>query len=209
MNGLLGWALGEIGFDVMRMAGGVGRLAHGDETLGNHLVLSVELDRTYIADVGLGNGLVEPVPLEPGRIRQGHRDYALEVLDDGLWRFVNSAGMLPPDFDFRFAPADEALLARTCASLQSDDESLFRQNLICQRLGPEGVQFLIGRVLISYSKDGSTHRTLESREALGDVLTTVFELAPPNLDELWSRVLARHEALFAGTAEGGVAAKRA
>jgi N-hydroxyarylamine O-acetyltransferase len=159
--------------------------------------------------VGLGNGLVEPVPLEPGRIRQGHRDYALEVLDDGLWRFVNSAGMLPPDFDFRFAPADEALLARTCASLQSDDESLFRQNLICQRLGPEGVQFLIGRVLISYSRDGSTHRTLESREALGDVLTTVFELAPPNLDELWSRVLARHEALFAGTAEGGVAAKRA
>ena len=30
MNGLLGWALSEIGFDVMRMAGGVMRSQHGD-----------------------------------------------------------------------------------------------------------------------------------------------------------------------------------
>jgi N-hydroxyarylamine O-acetyltransferase len=197
MNGLLGWALGEIGFDVMRMAGGVGRLERGDDMLGNHLVLNVELDRTYVADVGLGNGLIEPIPLCAGRFVQAGREYALEDLGDGFWRFRNSPGVIPPDFDFRFAPADESLLARTCVALQTDEESIFRQNLICQRLGPEGVTFLLGRTLIVYREGGASVTTLGSGEELGDVLTNVFDLAEVDLSELWARVLARHEALIA------------
>lgn len=110
MNGLLGWALGEIGFDVVRMVGAVTRKERGDETLGNHLVLKVDLDEPYLVDVGLGNGLVEPIPIRPGRFTQGHRKFRLERLSDGLWRFHNSAGAMPTDFDFLFAPADEALL---------------------------------------------------------------------------------------------------
>ena len=44
MNGLLDWALREIGFAVTRIAGGVMRIERGDEALGNHLVLKVDLD---------------------------------------------------------------------------------------------------------------------------------------------------------------------
>ena len=34
MNGLLGWALDEIGFKVTRMAGGVMRVTRGDAAIG-------------------------------------------------------------------------------------------------------------------------------------------------------------------------------
>ena len=41
MNGLLGWALGELGFRVTRVAGAVMREAMVDAFIGNHLVLKV------------------------------------------------------------------------------------------------------------------------------------------------------------------------
>ena len=46
MNGLLQWALQEIGFTVTRMSGAVMRASQGDQQLGNHLVLQVDLDVT-------------------------------------------------------------------------------------------------------------------------------------------------------------------
>ena len=196
MNGLLEWALGQIGFDVMRLTGGVARKERGDEVLGNHLVLSVDLDEPYIADVGLGNGLIEAIPLRPDRFRQGHREFRLELLDDEIWRFHNFPGAIPLDFDFIFAPADEALLARTCESLQSDPDSMFRQNLICQRLRRDGVHLLLGRVLIFFGESGQTKTTLNSAQELSDSLLNVFGLSDADTLELWPEVVARHEVLF-------------
>lgn len=196
MNGLLAWALREIGFDVMRLTGGVARREQGDEVLGNHLVLNVNLEEPYVADVGLGNGLIEPIPLRSGSFRQGHREFRLELLDDEIWRFHNFPGAIPLDFDFIFAPADEALLARTCESLQSDPASLFRQNLICQRLDRDGVYLLLGRVLIFFSESGQTKTILNSAQELSDSLLNVFGLSDADTLELWPDVVARHEALF-------------
>ncbi|MCH1571610.1 MAG: arylamine N-acetyltransferase, partial [Longimicrobiales bacterium] len=76
MNGLLGWALEEIGFDVMRMAAGVLRSVRGDWSIGNHLALAVHLeDGPWLADVGFGDGLREPVPLREGPIEQAGLQY--------------------------------------------------------------------------------------------------------------------------------------
>ena len=101
LNGLLQQALQEIGFDVRRVAGGVHRHTSGDAAVGNHLVPLVDLDRTYIADLGLGDGLREPVPLAEGVYEQGPFTYRLERLDDGYWRVWNHAGADPEAFDFR------------------------------------------------------------------------------------------------------------
>ena len=196
MNGLLDWALRQVGFDVVRLTGGVHRKEMGDEMLGNHLVLNVNLDEPYIADVGLGNGLIEPIPLRQDRFRQGRREFRLELLDDEIWRFHNSAGAIPSDFDFIFAPADEALLAKSCDSLQSDPESMFRQNLICQRLRPDGLHLLLGRVLIFFSESGQTRTILNSAEELSDALLKIFGLSDAEAPELWPDVVARHGVLF-------------
>ena len=82
MNGLLGWALGEIGFDVTRLCGGVGREFAGDIAMGGHLVLRVDMDDVWIVDVGLGNAATGPLKLEAGAHQQGERLFHLEHLED-------------------------------------------------------------------------------------------------------------------------------
>jgi len=201
MNGLFAWALGEIGFEVTRMTGGVMRQVLGDDVLGNHLVLSVRLDgdppdELHLADVGLGNGMIEPTPLREGSFVQGHREMRLERLDGDLWRFQNFAGAVPPSFDFILAPADERRLEKSCEELQSTPDSKFRQNLICERLRPEGVVFLLGRVLIRYDGSASNKRLLDSADELAETLGECFGLSDPEVPDLWPRVAARHEEIF-------------
>src|SRR4051812_23247177 len=61
MNGLLGWALEEIGFSVTRLAGANRRGPGGSRVPGPHLVLRVDLDgETWIVDAGYGDGPIEP-----------------------------------------------------------------------------------------------------------------------------------------------------
>src|SRR5580658_8831381 len=63
LNGVMGWALQEIGFEVMRIGAGVMRVQAGDAQLGNHLCLLAYLDQPYLFDVGFGGSLAEPLPL--------------------------------------------------------------------------------------------------------------------------------------------------
>ena len=194
MNGLLGWALGEIGFDVMRMSGAVMRSSQGDKTIGNHLVLAVRLEETYIADAGLGDALIDPIPLAEGDIAQADRGFHLERQADGFWRFHNHPGAIPSDFDFLYEPADEHLLARVCDELQSDPESMFRQNLICMRRDEGGgTHILLGRVL---ARPGRPRVVLEDADAFRRTLAEVFELEDPEVGDLWPRIVARHEEIF-------------
>jgi arylamine N-acetyltransferase len=196
MNGLLGWALGEVGFAVSRICGGVMRADRGDDALGNHLVLKVELGgEPWIADVGLGDGIFEPIPLQAGTFMQYGRSYRLERLGPQEWRFHNRSGGMPPSFDFFDRPADENRLDDTCAMLQRDPESMFRQNLVCQRMAVDGGHMLLGRVLTSHDP-ARPRRLLGSAAELEQVLTEVFGLDVPVADGLWRQVTDRHQALF-------------
>lgn len=193
MNGLLSWALRELGFDVRRMVGGVMRAAIGDEAFGNHLVLRVELDEPYLVDVGLGDGILDPIPLREGEVEQAGRRFRLERLADGHWRFHNREGGIPPSFDISTEP-DEVRLARTCQHLQDDETSHFRQNLICMRPdGERGTKVLIGRVL---ALPGREKRLLASAAELREVLGVDFGLPELDLGELWPRIEERHRQLF-------------
>ena len=193
LNGLLGWALEEIGFEVTRLLGGMLRSLRGDDAMGNHLVLRVELDGPVIADTGMGDGVLEPMRLEAGRGVQADRQFRFEELGDGYWRFHNHPGTAPADFDFMPAStADEDRLARICGNLQND--SIFTKNLICMQ--PDGTgsrKALIGRAL---ALPGEEKRLLEDGDDLCDALATVFGLRDPEFRSLWPQVVARHAELF-------------
>lgn len=196
MNGLLQWALERIGFEVTRMAAGVLRSERGDRALGNHLVLAVEIDgEPWLADVGFGDGLREPVPLREGPIRQRGLGYALERIDGGYWRFHNHEHGGARDFDFRPEPADEALLERQCGWLQSSPESGFVQNLVCQTFQPEALQVLRGRVRRELTSAGTREWMLDDAAELQAELGSVFGL-DVDVTPLWPRIAARHRELF-------------
>jgi N-hydroxyarylamine O-acetyltransferase len=198
MNGVMGWALREIGFSVTRLAGAAMRSTAGPANEGNHLVLRVDLDeRSYIADVGLGDGPLSPYPIRDGPFVQDGLNYRLEALEDGWWRLHNHALARPPNFDVRLDEADEALLARKCAWLGSDPASIFVQTLICQRFTPRGHIDLIGRVFRQVGPRGVSERLLQSSQELIAVLGDEFGIQEPAVASLWPAIVARHEAVFA------------
>jgi N-hydroxyarylamine O-acetyltransferase len=197
MCGLLAWALDEIGFEVTRLAGGVERVVRGDSAVGNHLVLLVNLDRPYLCDVGFGDGLLEPVELEPGVVRQTFLEFRLEQLDVGQnggawWRLHNHAEGAASSFDFQLNRADEALLDERCLWLQTSPESMFVQNVVCQRHVPDGLVMLRGKVLKRVTVHGVTRRELGSPAELVETLAGVFDLDLPEAATLWPAIEARH-----------------
>jgi N-hydroxyarylamine O-acetyltransferase len=125
MNGLLTRALAESGFQTQRISGAVGRDEHGSVVEGNHLVGLVELDRTWVVDVGLADGPLEPFPLQPRTWTEGALEFRLERLDSDWWRFHNHVHGLARSFDFTTTPHGMAHFEEMCRFLQTDESSPF------------------------------------------------------------------------------------
>ena len=199
MNGLFGWALAEIGFDVTRSAGAVMREARGNEVAGNHLVLKVELDEgVFLADVGFGDGPLDPIRVVEGPFTSNGFDFALSRQPEGWWRLHNHPGGGAPSFDFDMSAADEALLARKCAWLQSSPESAFVQNAVVQRHFPQGIRVMRGRVFRELTAEGKKDQLVNSASEYVEILADVFGLRLPEAASLWPKICTRHEALLAG-----------
>jgi N-hydroxyarylamine O-acetyltransferase len=196
MNGLLRWALETVGFEVLPMTGAIRRDERGDSALGNHLALTVRLDRDYLVEAGLGDGPWEPVPLEEGVHREQWRDLRLERIDGGWWRFRNYENSFAASFDFQHQPVDWKVLEQKCNWLQTSPDSVFVQNAVCVRPSATGFTMLVGRVLKTIAKDETTNRTVNSAKEYGDLLASMFGLELPEAGALWPAIVRRHEALF-------------
>jgi N-hydroxyarylamine O-acetyltransferase len=196
LNGLLGWALQEIGFDVVRMSGGVNRERAGDGQMDNHLCLLVRIDQQYLVDVGFGGSLSQPLPLNAAEHRQPPYHLSLAELDNGYWRFAERAHDKPFSFDFCLTAADESRFAEKCTELQISPASPFVQNLVAQRRIGDAHVFLRGRVLTTLTETGEKTVTLASADELLAVLRDKFDLDVPEAATLWQAICARHSALL-------------
>jgi N-hydroxyarylamine O-acetyltransferase len=196
MNGVMGWALREIGFDVTRISAGVMRDHPDDVDWGNHLCLLVRLDQPYLVDVGFGGSLSEPIPLQAAAREDRPYRIALSRINGDHWRFTEDTHDAPFTFDFHAAPADEALFARRCKYLQSDPASPFIQNLVVQRRAGDTHFSLRGRVLTTLRWRESEKRLLASADELVATLQERFDLDVPEAATLWPAVCARHEVVF-------------
>jgi N-hydroxyarylamine O-acetyltransferase len=199
-NGLFGWALSEIGFDVMRVAAAVRREARGANSLANHLCLLVRMpddpESIYLADVGFGGSMIEPIPLEVLRHGQAPFRIGLQKLDDGHWQFKEESGADMVSYDFLAQPGDESAMSEKCKQLQTDPNSSFILNLVAQKRMPETHISLRGRVLTIKTATAKETRTLQSPGDLADTLKNVFQIDVPQAADLWERIVERHEILF-------------
>ena len=198
MNGLFGWALAELGFKVTRSAGAVMREQRGEEAIGNHLVLKVELEEgIYLADVGFGDGPYDPIRVAPGPFTSNGFDFALSQEDGGWWRLHNHRGGGAASFDFDLTPADERRLAERCFWLQSSPESPFVQNAVLQRHVADGLWLMRGRVLRKLTPHEQKDYLVETAPEYIGVLDEVFGLKLPEAAELWPKICARHDEIAA------------
>ena len=198
MNGLFGRVLETIGFEVVRVSCGVMRHAGGEERMGTHLALLVRLGGVdWLADVGFGSSLIEPILL--AEARHDHRPFGVGLAQtgDGHWRFSEYGSGEPFSFDFRAEPADEALLAEKCRWQASAAESNFVLNFVAQKRAADRHIALRGKVLTERSPEGETRRELADAEEFAAVLAETFDIDHPDVRSVWPRIEARHAELFA------------
>lgn len=195
-NGLFGWALTEVGFDVTRVAAAVMRHARGRISTANHLCLLVRVpgsDQVMLADVGFGGSMLRPIRLRESKHEQAPFRIGLRKLDDGYWRFWEEVGSAPFSYDFIPKPANEAAMAHRCAYLQSDPSSGFVLNTVVQLRLPAEHKALRGRIFRHAISTGTRSRILDSADEFIATLADQFGLDLPEAAELWPRIVERHE----------------
>ena len=196
-NGLFGWALSGIGFEVIRVAGAVRRDERGNAALNNHLCFLVrEPDApvpVYLADVGFGGSMIAPIELTESEHTQIPFRIGLRQFDDRYWRFSEESAGGGSNYDFVARAADESSLTAKCEQLQSDPQSGFVQNLVVQKRLPDAHVSLRGRVLATLTVNGKQSRLLETAEELAATVSDLFGLDVPGVVDLWPRIVARHE----------------
>ncbi|HEY1014976.1 MAG TPA: arylamine N-acetyltransferase [Herpetosiphonaceae bacterium] len=191
MNGLFAAMLRRIGFAVRLLATTVNRDRPGLVAADNHLALLVELERPYLADVGFGNGLQEPIPLEPGAYEQGGFRYEL-ARDGERWFFHNfGRGEI---YDFTLEPRQLADFAHPSRALQTDPASGFVRVATCHRWTEGAILSLRGAVLQTVTPAGATEETIADAARYESLIRETFGLAVDDLDGLWRKVRAAHEA---------------
>jgi N-hydroxyarylamine O-acetyltransferase len=195
-NGLLAWAYEAIGFDVKRLCGGVMRATLGDRALGNHLVLLVDCDgQTFVADVGFGDGLIEPVLLRAGRFSNGIYQCALEDMGGQWWRYHNDPRGASPSFDFQIDLTDAVLLEKSASWLATHETSPFVLNAIAQMWTQDSQKTLRGRVFSVVTLGDISKEIVSTEERYHAILHKHFGIDIAAKQGLWERVCARHEAL--------------
>jgi N-hydroxyarylamine O-acetyltransferase len=179
LNGLFTELLAELGFEATRNAGRIVGDG-GIELPANHLVPTVELDRTYVTDVGMGTPKIRrPVPLD-----------GTPIEDDvgNTWRVVETDR---PDVDYTVqyrSPDEDSWTDRyvftresrpmryftaTCDYLTSAPESVFTGSTVATIGTESGHLKLSGRELRRTEGGEETVRTLD-REEWDDTLETEF-----------------------------------
>lgn len=197
MNGVLGRVLSTLGFDVRYVSGAVSRAADGSAREGTHLVLLVRLDDWWIADVGFGDGFLEPLPLREGRYWQNFLHFGVER-DGSRWRVMLHEFASAREFDFTEEEKPKEYFEAPCDWLQTSPESGFVRTTVCQRFLPNGLVTLRGAVLTRVTARGAVRSLVESADEYVAVLRDVFGLDLPEGTALWPTVWERHLAYVAG-----------
>jgi arylamine N-acetyltransferase len=207
LNGSLSELLRRLGYDVVRHVGGVHRADGPSEAdLGNHLVLTVRGLPTdanpggsWYVDAGLGDGLHEPLPLEPGTYRSGPYTLVLEETPGGVgdWHLDHAAAGGFRGMAWRSAPVGMEAFADRHVQLSTDPTSGFVRVMTAQRRDATGADTLKGLVL-RRTGDRPSSKDVGSLAELTDVLGDVFGLdltavEPGPRQALWRRLETAHE----------------
>lgn len=212
LNGAFGALLDWLGFEVLWHAGGVQR--HGQEprgASGNHLALEVRALPTgespagaWYVDVGLGDGLHEPLPLVAGAYRQTPYTLSLrpsEVVGGG-WRLDHDPRGSFAGLDFAGGDASLAALTSRHRELSASPDSGFVRTVTLARRDGLGADILRGRLLNRLDAGGELSTELATGADWFAAVADVFDLPLPDVDRrrraaLWGRLTRDHERFLA------------
>lgn len=165
LTGLFARMLREVGFRVDVVGArvfGAGFLSYPN----SHMVSVVHLDEPWIADVGFGGRLIEPLRLnERGEQVFGSRRFV--VANDGDQYFVtcDEPGNPPPmTYTFKLQPREFSEFNEVCDWLQTSPDSRFTQGDVVSLATLEGRMTLAQSTLITSSSGNREEHEVRSDE---------------------------------------------
>jgi len=176
LNGAFAALLRALGFRVTLLSARVALSDGGESPEFDHLTLRVDLDETWLADVGFGESFLEPLRIEPG-VEQMDRAGTFRIVERGerlLLEKKQPVGTWKGQYSFTFQSRRLEEFAGMCEYHQRSPESHFMQNEICSRATPEGRITLAGMKLIVTRNGEREERRLKSEDEWRDTLRERF-----------------------------------
>lgn len=163
LNGAFAALLRALGFDVTLLSARVARADGSESPEFDHLILRVDLEEPWLADVGFGDSFVEPLKLEPEieqpqfgigyRLKRFALDWIFESEVDHSWK---------KQYTFTLQPRELSEFAEMCRYHQTSPQSTFTQKRVCSLATREG------RITIAGSKLIQTRNGIREERELND-----------------------------------------
>jgi len=165
LNGLFCELLTTMGFRVQMLSA---RVRRDDGSFGpefDHMLLKVELEEPWLADVGFGESFVNPIVFRPGGTDDihGHRYNVVRAGDEWQLLREDKNGQVP-QYRFRDVPRQLSDYNEMCHFHQTSPESGFTKRWICSQATPDGRVTLANMRLI-VTCGGNREESLLTTEA--------------------------------------------
>ena len=179
---MLGWLLQALGFSLTHhqaVVGGVGPT--------NHMVLVVDVDgEPWIADAGLGEGFLDPLPLVPGPHDFGPFRWTVELEPCGTWWVAAHDWCSFPGFRMDEEASPVSAFEPHHRRLATDPESPFVKTLVVQRPRVDRITTLRARTLSVVGPDVDSKRVVADEAEFYAVLVGEFGVTRRD-PRLWAR----------------------
>lgn len=177
LNGLFAALLRGLGFDLDLLSARVTSI----EKLGapfDHLVLRVHLEEDWLADVGFGDSILEPLRLVEGlEQEQGGVLYRLDRAGEDWILMKRAAGAdWAAQYHFDPTPRELAEFAGMCAYHQSSPESTFTHGPMITRPTAEGRVTLTASKFVVTRQGGKDEEPVEGEAEFARLLSEHFDV---------------------------------
>ena len=204
LNGTFALLLTELGYQVSMHRGGVQTRNNPGDVDASHMVLTVrglieDPDRDWLVDVGLGDGLIHPMPLEAGDAHQHPFTLRLRASEKTAgWRLDHDPRSSLIGMDFESATVGLDAFAAQHARLSTAPDSAFVRLASAFRRKASSVVVLRSVGLSETYADRVDTSLIEEPTDYFAVLADEFHLplphfTPADRDQLWRRVWAQYE----------------
>jgi len=179
LNALFYELLKQIGFDVKMIAARVYNLAGDLGQEYDHMALIVQLDKTYLVDVGFGASFYEPLLLELETIQKDVNHYfKIAEYDEGYLCLYWSEDGVNFTKKYLFALKERELsdFEPMCNYHQFSTESIFTQKMICTKTTENGRITLSDHKLITTIGNTKHEKLIMDEDELNKILEEKFDI---------------------------------
>jgi N-hydroxyarylamine O-acetyltransferase len=180
LNGAFAALLRAIGFQVTLLSARVPRENGGDGPEFDHLALRIDLDRSWLADVGFGDSFLDPIGLW-SRTGGTHDGRSYRVVDSGNAMRMERAergGIWKRQYSFNLTPRSLSDFAPMCEYHQTSPESPFTRKTVCSKATLDGRITVSDRRLIFTCNGIREEQLLASEDGRRKALKEYFEISP-------------------------------